>query len=606
MNMFGPKKATGLDIGSAAVKAVCMSLKDGVPVLTGVHRLDARAEGILDLDELYHSMAEWLTANHLAKQDVILNLPQDLATTQISDFAPGASDAALEEMVGFETAQLAGISDQRFVYDYHQMEPRFGRRNPVLIGICLENMVRERMVAIQQASVRVAGITMGGVAALNALFHLHPEVVAATETQVVIDIGRETSTVMVAIGGQPLFAGSLLFGLNRYVQGLMSGLDLSEEDAEARLSELEIRADDPLSVGMQVSRQLENEFRNALEHWRAQEREEAAAVPLGGIWLCGGGALVDGLPAFIESRLEIPVHIFGPENPETGTRDPTVVTALGLALHGLEADPVHLSMTPPEMRWAAHRDRRFIPLVAACVCVCLLVAAMFARGMEATARALAEVQAEEEQLRQCEAVIPKLQDSMRDLDRYEAALLPYVEYGGRARRFIDAIQALDQVRGGADWFVYVADEESYQEGKNRDTGRSRSGDRGGNGLLPPAATVGIGDTVRAPEFPTQVLAQTITPTPSLIVAGYTPFSSAREFEAVRELRRKLNETEAYTGTDILAEAERVGREDIFLPWVRLLAAELPGTRFKAFTLRVPFSELRITPPDTGDDKKDDE
>ena len=54
--------------------------------------------------------------------------------------------------------------------------------------------------------------------------------------------------------------------------------------------------------------------------------------------------------------------------------------------------------------------------------------------------------------------------------------------------------------------------------------------------------------------------------------------------------------------ELLAEAERIGREDIFLPWVRLLAAKLPGTRFKAFTLRVPFSELRITPPDSGESR----
>jgi len=95
--------------------------------------LDARAEGIIDDVELRHSVAEWLRQIGWASRELSLGLPQYLTTTQVSDFPPDVTDG-LDEMVAYETRQLAGLSEESFIHDYQVMGPRYGRKNPVLIG----------------------------------------------------------------------------------------------------------------------------------------------------------------------------------------------------------------------------------------------------------------------------------------------------------------------------------------------------------------------------------------------------------------------------------------------------------------------------------------
>jgi hypothetical protein len=56
--------------------------------------------------------------------------------------------------------------------------------------------------------------------------------------------------------------------------------------------------------------------------------------------------------------------------------------------------------------------------------------------------------------------------------------------------------------------------------------------------------------------------------------------------------RRLDASDTYKGVDLLPEPERIGREDIFEPWVRFFRA-VPKGRYKAFTLVMPFAQLDV-------------
>ncbi|MBT4818748.1 MAG: hypothetical protein HON70_23770, partial [Lentisphaerae bacterium] len=112
----------------------------------------------------------------------------------------------------------------------------------------------------------------------------------------------------------------------------------------------------------------------------------------------------------------------------------------------------------------------------------------------------------------------------------------------------------------------------------------------------PAAVPGIGDTVSAPEFPRLLPVEDLPRVESIIIAGYTPLLAERPYESVRGIVKNLDEMDHYNGVDLLPEVDRIGREDIFEPWVAFFKQH-PGDRYKAFTLRLPFASLEVNKRD---------
>jgi hypothetical protein len=116
----------------------------------------------------------------------------------------------------------------------------------------------------------------------------------------------------------------------------------------------------------------------------------------------------------------------------------------------------------------------------------------------------------------------------------------------------------------------------------------------------------IGDAAVPDPFPTRRFPRDHRPLRSLIVAGYTRLQTVEPYKPVRDIVRKLNHRAAegdatapaagpplFQGVDLLPEVERAGREDIYAPW--LDAFKRHDIRQKAFSLRLPFADLDVTP-----------
>lgn len=582
----------GVDLGSASFKSVVLALQDGVPVLVRCHRLSTREEGILNEADLYATVASWLKQTDCLGLPIAVGLPQFLSTTQIIDFPPGTDAAALDEMVAYETHQLAGLSDDSFVHDYYVLPAGFGRRNPVLIGICRESVVRDRLTALLQAGIAGPHLAMGGLAALNCLLHLHGEAVSGEDPVLLVDIGRENSTAIILAGGQPLFVSSLLFGGDRFLKAVMEREGLAEAAAEARLFAVDVNEESPRSPLTLAARKLLAEMQDAVSHWRAQERPELNERPLAGIWLCGGAAQLGGIDTYLADDMHCPVQVFGPRDPQSGRILPDMAVACGLALQALKAARVGLSLTPADVRDELHRQRRFGVLVAACGLAVALVAGVMARAYAAARNDLGVLGAEMVELEACEQMIPRVEEARRAIARYEAGLVPLVAAGNRGRHIVEAVDALAAVCGGRDWFVYLGDEGSYQRRAeavpgNAPTRPAPAGAFPGGDVRPV-----VGATVLAPEFPSRMLARQAGGVPSLIAAGYTPHQRDQRWEAIRGMIDTLRRRGPYRDVDLVREVEREVRRDIFAPWVQYLVAQ-PGGLFTPFSIRLTLAE-----PDT--------
>lgn len=585
MPLTREKQALGLDLGQSSAKLVQLARRGKTVRVTRTAVFDARREGLLDEAEMFAGTASWLKELGLLDREVCIGLPQPLATTQVSDFPPGVRGDELSGMVRFETVQLAGLSDEPFAFDYHVMPPEFGRKNPVLIGICRQAAVNDRNHAFAQAGVRVCDVAMEGLAAANALFFLHPEALAERGPQMVLDLGAEGSTLLVLAAGQILYVGTLLFGAIRFEKALAAAA------GDAAAAETALQA---------AQRQLEGEIRNALEHWRAGERPEVSGKALVKIWLCGGGAKVPGLAENLGRAYGCPGEVFGPPAARDET-EPQAAVALGLALQALGIAHVAVSLCPEPIAWARLRMQRF-GYLAASVAILLVLAVLYlvhrSRELDRRTIVLTEQIAN---LEKCRVLIPKLEENAQMILHHEKMILPIVENANRAGRFLKSIAVLASAQGEGDWFIYLGDEFSFNEGKPKDDKSGKTNPQERTPAAPVSVFPGAVSAVDGTESPSPALKATlvtaIEPLRSMVMAGHSPKSARDVLEPVKAIRARLNESGLFKGADLLPKPERVGREEeIFQPWATYLQGlaekHLTG-QYISYMFRLPFAVLDI-------------
>lgn len=212
------KNAFGLDIGQTSVRMLALTRRGHKVTVSRTFSLNIEEEGFLDEAELYspNGLGKWLHERKLTEQRFCIGLPQYLCTSRVvNDFAPSAKDAQLEQMVHFETMQLAGLSEETFLSDYQVMPPAFGIQNPVLIGFCREMVPDDAAQKAEQAGLKLKDVAMDALAAANAFFYLKPEELKEAEPQLILDIGTENATVVILAQGNVRYTGSLMFGARR-------------------------------------------------------------------------------------------------------------------------------------------------------------------------------------------------------------------------------------------------------------------------------------------------------------------------------------------------------------------------------------------------------
>ncbi len=585
----------GLDIGSSGPKAVVLRRRGKVVELTAAEKLDIAEEGILTEKELYQSVRDWLQSRGWGKAQLVLGVPQYLSTTLVSDF-PVAQAAALSGVVDYEARQLASLSDEAFVHDYQPLPAGCGRQRPVLIGLCREQTLRERLRLCAEAGLRHDGLAMTGLVMVSAYCWCHPETARSPRPVLLLDLGKDNSTAVVFAGGQPLFVGSLLFSAERFQQAMAARPGASKYDEKPSPARVNLSDEAPHSALLAAARQLETEIHNAVEHWRNQEQAEMASVPIEQVYVCGGGSQLGGLDAWLADRLESQVGVFGPL--VGGVRRPEFAVALGLALQAAGEAEFRLSLLPADVAWRLQRERRWPWLAAALALVAIVLAGLEASWWRRSSRELAAHQVRIEQLSQCGNDINGIEQLQSRRWQLEAELLPLVVTGNQARRAAAAVGLLGQSCADDDWFIYLADEASYHA--KRESGGKLSAPRPPAPAAPAAGMFGataepaLGDRAASGEFPVLLSVFGLPCSHAYVAAGYTPLQAEQPFEPIRNLVRKLNAGPEFRGVDQLSEQDRMGREDIFRPWVAFFQ-KLPEAQFKSFSFRLPLAAPDVRP-----------
>ena len=215
----------------------------------------------------------------------------------------------------------------------------------------LENTAK----VVEKAGLAVEGLVFSPLAsAMAALQEAERE-----EGVVLIDIGAGTTEVLVLADGAARHAEVLPLGGANVTRDLSIGLGLSvadaerlkldharvgaleDEEAEARIPIRQVGADaDRFLTARTLSSIVEPRVRELLElAWNRAQRSPAARSAGCGVVLCGGGALLPGLPALASQLFERSVRVGAPLEQQGLTAelaDPRYTPVVGLLHYGYQ------------------------------------------------------------------------------------------------------------------------------------------------------------------------------------------------------------------------------------------------------------------------------
>ena len=427
---YRPQKiACALDVGQSSVKLLKMQRGGGI-----VHaKYDLVQEGFLDASELYgeSGIIKWLRELKLDKLPIAVAIPQYLCTTKVlNDYPKNTKEDALQTLIDVETRNLAGLSDESFISDYQKMEPVGDVEMPVLAAFTRQIVPEQEQTQLENIGVTMANATMGGLAIANALFALKPDTQKVSAPQVIMDIGKESSTCVVTYGPNILNTSSLMAGADHCANGID---------------------------------QLLNELNNVLDNWRNSEPlAEVREARIAKIWLCGGGALKAGLPEELGSRCNCETEVFGPVF-EEGRPEPEFAVAFGLAIQELGHTKYAISLAPEDVRWRRCREDRFSILAVACALFFVFALVMLGYFNYTMDVECSEMHLKIDSLRKCEDIIPKLDGAINELEHQQRLLSPLVELGSRSKVYMRALEELSSSLNKDDWCIYFSDQYSHKD-----------------------------------------------------------------------------------------------------------------------------------------------
>lgn len=604
MKFKSQNKTVGLDVGQCCARLVVLERKGRRRAITRAEEFSILGEGILDEQELYSEtgLGKWLREKKLDKEKLTLGLPQYLCTTRIvNDFAFNVKPEAMEQMVNYETMQLAGLSEDTFLSDYQSMTPAYGIANPVIIGFCREMLSNEMLDKAEKVPFELQELTMDALAMANAFLNLHPEAATDDNLQLLIDIGMENSTLVVMVHGNVLYTGSLMFGAKRFTQVLALVENCTEEEAENKKPGYVPDWDDEDSPFLLAARQLEQELRTAIENWRAGEIEALANQMVAHIWLSGGGAKTIGLDTHLSRTYGCPVEAYGPEMPSTNANrpaiDPAFVTAYGLALQTSGDAAYSISLAPTFIRWRRKKlDRLKYLKTAAFFFFLTLFISMFYADYWLT-KQMEELNDGMDELRKCDQLVPKLDSALEQIEYQQRMLLPFVEMGGRSKLFLNTIEIVQKAMEPGEWCFYFADEFSYLNVKSENKEEPQPESR-------PAQTDMFGTAALQTE-PVEVVdknrvnIQTMPLLSSMIIGGYTPVTNNKRYAGVVRLQSKLRENPLFISdkVDTIVEEWQGRGLHASLGWNQFLKPQRAAIgEYTEYKLILPLSRKLVDIP----------
>ncbi len=301
--------AAGIDVSASGVKVVTVNeTLHGLEL--GAYAEERLAPGTVQNSEITDRPAIVSALRTLAKKfDVAhanITLPESRGYL-FEATVPGrtheewctAVEAHLDEYVPLPSPEVA--------YDIVPLSAQGDSMHVVGIGYA-RRVVEETLQNFKDAGITVRAIESEVFAIPRALF---PN--GDTETELIIDIGKTTTKLLIATARIPRFATTLEVGGHALTLAVQKHFGVTEEEAKRVKAEKGLvvggENDEYLTSMLSTVSVIRDEIIRRLDYWNTRAGSLAAHAPVSRAVLVGGNATLRGLPEYLGAALKIPVEL---------------------------------------------------------------------------------------------------------------------------------------------------------------------------------------------------------------------------------------------------------------------------------------------------------
>jgi type IV pilus assembly protein PilM len=386
------ERTVGLDIGTSAIRAVELTVGDGVaPVLEAYGQVGLPPGTVVDGEirdrmQVVAALERLWREGGFSERQVHLGVAGLRAITREVDMPPLPPDE-LDDAVRFQAHDVVPFPIEetamsaKVIAQYHDADGSPQIR--VLVAAAHRDLVDGVVGAVEDAGLQPIGIDLDTAALARAL----RDDGAVGLTEAIVSVGAGLTMVVVHQNGLLQFVRTVDLGGDSVTRAIAGALDLPMADAEGLKRHLGAPGEHDsraVSATEGAIGDLVGEIQNSLRFYASQPGRSTPARLL----VTGAGAKVTGFMERLQQGVEMPVLEASPLarvdthrlpiTPEQAAAiDPTLAVPVGLAMPEPTGKAFNLLPGEVTARYAERRLRRTLMLVAAVIVLILVAASLW-------------------------------------------------------------------------------------------------------------------------------------------------------------------------------------------------------------------------------------
>lgn len=310
----------GLDIGSTAIRAAEVQLGRSGPVVTNVGWVPLPAGAVSggvvhDEDAVTAALRQlWASARIRTKRVVLGVTNRQLVVREMS--VANVPVKELRKTLPFQVRPILPLQVEQSLLDFYPLEnPGTNKTVRGLLIAAPKEAVLTAIRATERAGLYVGRVDLASFALLRAASRLD------TKVEALVDIGAQTTNVVVHADGGPLIVRTIPTGGAEITETIAKRLSLPLPEAEAVKCRVGLRAvaGQEHAAVVRAVRPLFNEIRSSFAYLTTGDQQ----ILVSRLSVCGGSAMMPGLPDALSADLGVDVVMADPTSrvrgPKRGT-----------------------------------------------------------------------------------------------------------------------------------------------------------------------------------------------------------------------------------------------------------------------------------------------
>ena len=317
----------GVDMGGSEIKIAQLARIDGQIEL--VKAASARFSG-----QSHKGAIRQLVSEGGFKGESVVGLSAKEAQIRILSLPPMPA-SEVEGAVNWQISEDLGIDPRKmtdFSVDYailSESDKASSREKKILVAVVRKDVVTGKIQEISEAGLDVIAVEPGPLALFAGVCRFSPP--DETKLTLFLDIGYDTSSLSIAFGQDIYFVGDITTTGNLMTEAIKDYFQIDYGDAEelkrqygledwasapAVIAKSQAGSQGVASLRPALASSLENLIVDIEHSYKSLSNQlvRSGTGDLSRITICGGGAKLKGIEAFLRGPFNIPVEVFSPLN----------------------------------------------------------------------------------------------------------------------------------------------------------------------------------------------------------------------------------------------------------------------------------------------------